>query len=302
MSSGTSSAAGVPAQAAAVGYNTQTFGPTVGLGSNWFNWNFYGSGAQAAGATGSNGGNLLLTGIENDNYGATIASAQQIAGGNGWNGSAFGGGGYFEATLSFTGQGPGPYPNGGPAFWLLDIEHLSQGPYNIVWPAGPSGCIDYFEVDAMEYDTGDTYGYQNGIATWYNSYDGSCRGATYNPNTQIPGAAGGVLTPTGTDFTQPHRYGLLWVPATGSGDTTYTQGYMKFYFDGVQVGTTFTWNYYDPTLTATYPALPPVNGSSAMSGMDYRHMTLILGTGTSQPMTVYGVNVWQKSGASNLSN
>jgi hypothetical protein len=247
-------------------------------------------------------GGLLLTGIENNNYGATIATAQPASNNVGWSGEAFGGGAYFEATLSFAGQGTGPYPNGGPAFWMLDIEHLSQGPYNIDWPRAPQGCIDFFEVDAMEYDAGNTYGYQNGIATWYGSAKGACaNGATYNPNTEIPGVAGGVLVPTGTDFSQPHKYGLLWVPATGLGDVTTTQGYLKFYFDDTQVGSTFTWNYYDPSFKARYPAFPPVNGSSAMSGMDWRHMTLILGTGTAQPMTVYEVSVWQQSNSNNLS-
>lgn len=300
--SASSSSGAAPAQAAAVGYNTQTFGSAVALGTNWFNWGFYGDGPQVANATSLNAdGSLLLTGNENNNFGATIASAQPINGGNGWSGYAFGDGFYAEATLSFTGQNTFYYPNGGPAFWMLDIEHLSQGPYNINWPSAPVGCIDFFEVDAMEFDASVANGYQNGIATWYGSGNGQCaNGATANPNTQIPGVAGGALVPSGTDLSQPHKYGVLWVPATGSGDTTTAQGYLKFYFDGAQVGSTFNWNYYDPTLSATYPPIPPVNGTSAMSGMDYRHMALILGTGTSQPMTVYGVTVWQRTAANNL--
>jgi hypothetical protein len=285
-----------------VGYTEQTFGSTVALGSNWFNWGFYGTGAQAANATAQNSdGSLAITGNENNNYGATIASATPATNNVGWAGAAFGGGAYFEATLSFTGQNTFFYPNGGPAFWMLDIEHLSQGPYNINWPGAAPGCIDFFEVDGMEFDASTPRGYQNGIATWYGSANAACPdGATYNPNTQIPGVTGGALVPAGTDLSQPHKYGVLWVPATGSADTTTTQGYLKFYFDDVQVGSTFVWNYYDPTLTSSYPAPPPVNGTTAMSGMDYRHLTLILGTGTAQPMTVYSVSVWQQSSAQNL--
>src|ERR1017187_9528517 len=75
-------------------------------------------------------------------------------------------------------------------------------------------------------------------------------------------------------------------------------GYLKFYFDGVQTASpTFYWNYYDP---ASPPTPGPVNGSSAMSVMDQRHMALILGTGTDQPMTVHSVSVWQASSADNL--
>jgi hypothetical protein len=296
------SATDAPGPAAAVGYTVRTFGSSVSLGNNWFDWGFYGAGAQPAGATRVNSnGTVLLTGIENNTSGATIATAHPAKNSVNWSGEAFGGGAYFEATLSFTGQGTGPYPNGGPAFWMLDIEHLSVGPYNIAWPGAAKGCIHFFEIDAMEYDTSRTYGYQNGIATWYGSANKACaNGATYNPNTQIPGVAGGVLVPTSTDFSKPHEYGLLWVPALGSGARTTRQGYLKFYFDGKQIGSTFSYNYYDPALAASYPSLPPVNGTSAMSGMDFRHMTLILGTGTAQPMTVYAVSVWQQSKAQNL--
>lgn len=291
-----------PAQAAAVGYTQQTWGPSVVLGTDWFSWGFYGAGAQAAGAVSINpDGTLYLSGIENNNYGATISTAEPASTAVGWSGVAFGGGAYFEATLSFTGQGTGPYPNGGPAFWMLDIEHLSGGPYNIDWPAAPAGCIEFFEVDAMEYDASNTYGYQTGISNWYGSTNGACPdGTTENPATSIPGVAGGVLLPADTDLSQPHKYGVLWVPAIGTADTTRKQGYLQFYFDDVQVGATFYWNYYDPASPATYPPLPPANGSSAMSGMDWRHMTLILGTGTAQPMTVYAVAVWQATNADNL--
>ena len=293
---------GVPAAAAAVGYTTRTFGSAVDLGSNWLNWSFYNAGAQPADATRYNrDGSLLLSGIENNGYGATIATAQRAREAPGWNGAAFGGGAYFEATLSFTGPSAGPFLNGGPAFWMLDIEHLSEGPYNINWPSGPSGCIHFFEVDVMEYDTGKANGFQNGIATWFASANGACgHGATFNPNTEIPGAVGGVLVPPATDFSKPHRYALLWVPATGSGNTTASQGYLKFYFDGHQLGHIFTWNYYDPSLAERYPAFPPVNGTSAMSGMDWRHMTMILGTGKNYPMVVHAVSVWQQSNLKNL--
>jgi hypothetical protein len=37
-----------------------------------------------------------------------------------------------------------------------------------------------------------------------------------------------------------------------------------------------------------------------MSIIDQRHMALILGTGTEQPMTVYAVSVWQASSANDI--
>jgi hypothetical protein len=296
--SSNSSGSNIPAVAAAVGYKTQTFGPAVKLNANWVPWNLYGAGAQPAGAVSQNSdGSLFVSGLENNHYGATVATASQSKGGKGWTGTAFGGGAYFEAVLSFTGQDNGPYNNGGPAFWALDVEHTSQGPYAVGWPGMPkdsSGKIynDFFEVDFMEYDVKE-YSYQNGIGNWY-GYP-SAGHSTSNPYEAVRGVAGSVLVPTGTDFSQYHKYGCLWVPATPS-----TRGYLKFYFDDRQIGVTFYWNYYNPNDVSTYPAAPPVNGSTAMSGMDWRHMLLILGTGTRQPMTVQSVSVWQASGANNL--
>jgi hypothetical protein len=261
----------------------------VTLNSNWFPWNFYSAGASPSGATSQNAdGSLFVSGIENNSYGATVSTASQTNTGNRWVGTAFGGGAYFEAVLSFTGQGTGPYNNGGPAFWTLDIEHLSQGPYIVNWPGQASNYDDFFELDFMEYDAGNEYGYQNGIGNWY----GTAGQGLPNPYTQIPGVLGGVLVPAGTNFASYHKYGCLWVPATPS-----TQGYLKFYFDGVQVGETFVWNYNDPA--NPFPPAP-VNNATSMSGMDQRHLALILGTGTDQPMTVQAVSVWQASSAENV--
>jgi hypothetical protein len=161
---------------------------------------------------------------------------------------------------------------------------------------------NFFELDFMEYDCSQ-YTYQNGIGNWWGNSGGSLdgpSGSTSNPDYYGTGCAGGVRVPNTTNFNQPHKYATLWVPATGSGTTTYTQGYLKFYFDGTQVGMTFFWNYYDITSPSTYPSAPPVNGSTAMSGMDWRHMLLMLGTGTDQPTTVTSVKVWQASSANNL--
>jgi hypothetical protein len=294
-SSGSTTSSGTaPAPAAAVGYDTQTFGPAVTLSSNWFPFNFYGGSTPAAAYSQNSDGSVYLSGAGNVNAGADIATAFQTSSGNKWSGTAFGGGAYFEATLSFTNQSNGPYTNGGPAFWGLDVEHTSQGPYPVSWPGMPNDSSgnpydDFFEVDFMEYDCG-TYCYQNGIGNWY-GYPPTK--STSNPFQAVGGSAGSVLIDVGTDFSQYHKYGCLWVPATPN-----TQGYLKFYFDGTQVGQTFYWNYNNPA--NPYPP-PPLNNATAMSGMDQRHLFMMLGTGTSQPMTVQSVSVWQASAANNLS-
>jgi len=324
------SGSNVPAAAAAVGYKTETFDSTV-LGSSWFPFEFFGAKQPAGYAMQLDDASIFLDGNSGDSFGGTLSSALQTSSGTDWTGIAFGGGAYFEATISFTGQGNGPYNNGGPAFWANDIEHMSNGPYDTQWPGASlpwSGSTTYaldaivsyggyywisavngnvgntpangssqwypyqswVEVDFMEYDAGE-YFYQNGIGNSTSYPDGSF--STSNPYRGTAGSAGSVPVPAGTNFAQPHRYGCLWVPATPT-----TQGYLKFYFDGVQTASpTFYWNYYDPSAP---PVPPPVNGSTAMSVMDQRHMALILGTGTDQPMTVHSVTVWQASAAHNL--
>jgi hypothetical protein len=294
----------IPAAAAAVGYDTNTFNsvsfnPASGP---WFGFDFYGENATAdAGAAAANPDGSLSVPGSLGNSGANIATAHKTSSGNHWEGTAFGGGAYFEAVISFTNQNDQNFPDGGPAFWALDVEHSSQGPYQVSWPGVPNDSSgnpydDYFEVDFMEYDF--SGGYQFGIGNWY-GYPRTQ--STSNPTRQNGGVAGSLLVPQGTDFSQPHRYGTLWVPATGSGQTTTTQGYLQNYFDGVPMGPKYTWDYHDPNAPG-YPAPAPVVGTTAMSGMDFRHLFLILGTEPEHPMTVYSVNVWQASAANNITH
>jgi hypothetical protein len=45
-----------------------------------------------------------------------------------------------------------------------------------------------------------------------------------------------------------------------------------------------------------------VNGDVAISGMDFRHLFMILGTDAQHPMTVHSVSVWQQSALGNLTS
>jgi hypothetical protein len=323
----------VPAAASAVGYNTLTFNSTQ-LGTTagtWRAFNFYGHTQPPNYAVQNPDGSILLGSINNGGgSNATISTA--AAGGNsGWSGVAFGGGFFARAVISFTGQASRALP-AHPAWWALDIEHTSQGPYAVTWPI-PSGtlpwnsataytqgqCVssggnyyfsltpntgsqppnanwcannapynDFFEIDFMEYDVSQ-YAYQNGIGNWWGP-GGAKSSSTSNPYQGVHGIPGSVLVPNTTDFSQSHFYDCLWVPATAT-----TQGYLKFYFDGVQTGSTFVWN--QPTASQLPP---PINNSTAMNGMDRRHLFLILGSGTTMPMTVHSVQVWQSSAANNV--
>ena len=272
-----------PAPAAAVGYTTRTAGPRVVLFRNIYKFNFFGVDPETIRATQNPDGSVTVAGPDGNSYGAQICTARYNPATRGWSGMAFGGGGYFEATMSFSGIYKAP----GPTFWANDIETMSSrsaGNRNIQWPGQPAGTGNWIEADVVEFNaSGRAYGIA--MHNWYGTPD-----STQDVNTG-PLLGSPVSVPEGTDFSQPHRYGLLWVPATSS-----TKGYAKWFFDGVQVGKTLTWDAYRPSAPP-----PPVVGSSAFSVIDARHLTLILGTG-SNPVTIHAVSVWQRSAAQNVTS
>src|SRR5262249_36182692 len=94
--------------------------------------------------------------------------------------------------------------------------------------------------------------------------------------------------PLKTDFTQYHRYGFLWVPATAS-----KNGYAEHYFDDQKIGWAVAWSQY------TNQA-PPPRPPWTFGVIDNNHLVLILGTGIGEPMTVKSVNVWQASDINNM--
>jgi hypothetical protein len=268
---------GVPAPAAAVGYNTRTFGPAVTVGSSWQKFNFYGVDPAKVNVVTQNGdGSVTINGSAND-YGAALstASVSGVAGGK-FRGIAFGGGGYFEATMSFDGPA---------SFWANDIETMngaSVGAGPNQWLRQAKGYGDWIEVDMAEFDTAGVYGFA--IHNWFYLV-GSGKDTNTGP------ISGSPVFPAGADYTKPNKYGFLWMPAT-----TTSQGYAKFYFNSVQVGNTITWKKYDP---AAEPA-PSVRKGTAFSVLDTLHLALILGSGNSTSNTVYFVQVWQDSSANNI--
>ena len=98
-----------------------------------------------------------------------------------------------------------------------------------------------------------------------------------------------VQTPADTDFTQYHRFGYLWVPATASSD-----GSAQYDSDGQATNDKITWSQYQDQP-------PPPGGAPWTFGiLDRDHLGLDLGTSASMPMAVLSVDVWQASEAANL--
>ncbi len=92
-----------PPQAANVGYTTVTFGPTLELGVNIFPFDFFGNTPVSTQVTQSEqGGPIQILGQNGNAYNAAICTAQSSTNSAGFTGTAFGGGYYIEAELSFT--------------------------------------------------------------------------------------------------------------------------------------------------------------------------------------------------------
>ena len=125
---------------------------------------------------------------------------------------------------------------------------------------------------------------------WYGIYNVTCKkgfcgqsakgGPGYRDNMRI--------LPAVTDLNQYHRYGFLWVPATAM-----KKGYAKYFFDGKEIGTGWSWEQFT---NQGPPPCPPW----LYSIIDKEHRILVLSTGTDKPMTVKAVDVWQKRGDDNL--
>ncbi len=254
-----------PPMAAAVGYNVQTLGPGLRLGLNWFPNSWSGNDPRAAGVTQNADGSVAIAGGGSNHYNAQLVTTAPN-GSRGCKGSAFGGGGYFEATLSFknppAGWGTPAGKDGWPSFWGWPVE-ADLGLQSYPWFR--------LEVDFVEFMTaGSNTQYSTSFIYWTDNMKTSygSREAGIDSTTTVPPS----------DFSKPHSYGFLWVPATAT-----SQGYGKSFFDGVQVGPTYTWKVGD-----------------RFGSLDSQHLQLLLGTGSANPMTVYAVQVWQKSAAHNM--
>jgi hypothetical protein len=264
-----------PAPAAAVGYTTETFGPKIAVGRNWHKFTFFKVDPSRISVQQNPDGSVTIHPGGND-YGAQLSTASVGTKPGKFQGIAFGGGGYFQVTMAFDGPA---------SFWANDIEtmnsvSLGKGPHQ--WPGQPKGYGDWVEPDLAEFDSPGVYGF--GIHNWYGRLGkaGDANTANY----------GSPASPAGADYTKPNTYGFLWVPATAT-----SQGYAKYYFNGVQIGRTVMWKLYDPTAKP----VPSTSDGSAFSVLDTLHLALILGVGTTTPSTVYNVQVWQKSAAKNIS-
>lgn len=283
----------VPPAAQTAGFNLQTFNSTFAPSKfdtaetypsrdEWYIANYSGWGpGSSAGLTFNSDRSLTIEG--NGALNGQIGTAG--INGASWVGTAFGGGAYFEATAKFN-PALVNITNGWPAFWSMAIEHLgnSGGPQ---WVGQAANYSHFSEVDIFEYDTfgfGGANTYGGNINDWYGIYNVTCTGLC-----GVSTSPGVRYGPAGMDWTQYHKLGLLWIPATVSVD-----GSVTFYLDDQPVGTQ-SWAQFTGQN-------PPPGGAAAWTYgiLDSQHLVLILGSGISQPFTLQSVKVWQASAAGNL--
>jgi hypothetical protein len=295
----------VPAIAADVGYNTNTYSTNFNTynvdvartgrsGFLWYPWDLYGYHARTSAFTFNADGSVTLAGDTTGPNGQ-LTSATPARNAAGFVGKAFGGGAYIEAVFKFN---PADVArangNGWPSFWSLALEGsaLSQNQ----WPGQATGYVHGIEADFFEYLLVNRLtmplayiNYGAGMHDWYGIPNKTCYpGLCQAP---MPYFMGQKTVSAGTDFTVYHSYGFLWVPATVT-----TKGYARYYFDGKQVGQDWQWSQY------TNQPPRPNNQPWAFGILDQQHLVLIFGTGPGEPMTIVAVNVWQKSDAQNLRN
>ena len=280
-----------PVPAREAGYKVNTLSSTSATAfSGWFPWGFF-SGHAAADRIKINADHSLTLLGDVTGPNGEIATAQPDKNPQGFRGIAFGGGAYIEAVLKFNpddvfAQGK----KGWPSFWAMSLEHLiGRGDQ---WPNRQLGYHHFVEADFFEYDTattGDRNNYGVNLHDWYGLYNVSCAPSSAFCDFHPPHRQLRVAVPETVDFTRYHTYGFLWVPATAG-----HQGYARYYFDGMAVGPTVTWDRLGDQEGK------PDNQAWAFGVLDTQHLVVILGTGVNEPMDVQSVNVWQKSDAENL--
>ena len=209
-------------------------------------------------------------------------------------GTVFGGGAYFEATFKFNRNDVIARKfKGWPSWWSVSAER-TFGLESGFWAGQAPGYAHGIEADFFEYalrdevtDKGRVNCYGACMHDWYGIWNVTCKGFCQAKGG--PGYRDNIrIVPRGTDFSQYHRYGFLWVPATSE-----RKGYAKYFFDGKEIGTGWSWEQF--TNQTPPPAPPWLYGI-----IDKHHLLLILGTGIGEPMTVKSVAVWQNRGDDNL--
>jgi hypothetical protein len=284
-----------PPEALAAGYTVNTFSTqskfttgTVDMaatnvaGFQWYMWNYFSTPQSSSPVTLNADGTVTIS--NSNGYGGTLTSTVQTGTSPYFRGTAFGGGGYFEAELAFDAANVN-ISVGWPAWWTMANEHLI-GDINDAWNGQASGYVHFIEADIFEYDiTAGSGLYGSATHEYWGIYNTTCPGSYCTQFKLVI-----VTPPPVVNFSLYHKYGMLWTPATSA-----TPGSLTYYFDDVLMGSLS----YSQFTTQT----PPPTGQPWSYGIiDNNHLTLILGNASAARMQIRSVNVWQATGTHNVTN
>ncbi len=251
-------------------------------GCKWYTGQFFGGKPSPASCVAVSNGVLTVDGP--GGYNGTIETAMPGPGPDGYIGTVFGGGAYFEAKIAFDPKLVDK-KNGWPSFWSLAVEHMAdKGAAQ--WPGQETGFERFIEVDFFEADTFDHFGndtYSGAIHDTFGKWaDG--KGFTMVSNENYV-----VKVPPKVDFNEYHRYGCLVCPATAA---SHWQGYIQYYFDGMATSDLVAWS------AAKLSVSVPPSGDQKFAVTDSQHLNVLLGSAPGSKMRVDYVHVWQPAGVS----
>lgn len=250
---------------------------TKGPGYKWYVHRWFGYPNTPESALSVSNGILIIT--PTDTTGYQIATAGPSSNPQGYVGQAFGGGFYIEGRISFDNTQV-VIANSWPAFWGLSLQALLGASH---WPGQPAEYNHALEDDFFEYDTFPSSGansFGGSMHDWYGIYNVTCP-----PSYCSVTNSNGVVRLGATIWTNFHTIGQLYIVGSSANGN---QGSVSTYFDGVLTSDVVTW-------TDQGDGTPPPSGAFAFSIMDKESLVIILGTGTSSPMNVDWVHVWQPS-------
>ncbi len=292
----------IPAPASGAGYNALTFtsqmkssefdlSNTLATGFNWY-WSKFNSNSPV-----TTDANTLSFGLSSVTIGANNAASQvgtaSQTSGSSWVGTAFGGGLYAEVTVYYSPtQVNATVTSGGwPTIWMFSVEHGTAGTQ---WSGQAAGYEHFPELDILEYIPPSSFStYRGTVHDFYGIFTSTCSPASFcdvNNNVGGNSAYTNATITTNTDLSSFHRYGVLWIPATGI-----SSGSITYYLDGVATTDAVSWTQF------TNQSPPPgVAAAWTFGVIDSQHMVLLFNTGANRPMTVSSANVWQASSANNL--
>jgi len=274
------------------------FGQKLASGKKLYFWNLWGCRATDSEAKLPGNGTVEL--VSHCGPSATLMSGMIKPGSPGYVGTAFGGGGYFEAEIAYDPALATKLSYGWPAWWTMSAEHLWALPA-AKWPR--QAAVDgvpyehFIEPDIFEAQvpTRDNTSYAASVHEWYGAYGKTCRNFCSFSSPQWVNLKS---APPGNNWAAWHELGMLWVPATSS-----KPGSLTFFLDNVRQGAPLTWKKYDARRHS-----PPIGSLTPwrFGVIDDQHLVLIVGSGRKiegrVPLRVRSINVWQASAAHNLSS